>query len=150
MDSTWIDNPWLVQICGGIISGLVVGLLLQLIASQVRSREGKSSATVQIIQNLGYIFLAPFFIMAFLFSIPLFAGLYLTESARWCRFTPTCKEYLVEAIEVHGLIGGALLGIGRVLRCNGFVKKGTYDPVPPHRNSTVIEHTHKKPPSRKE
>lgn len=48
---------------------------------------------------------------------------------RACRFTPTCSEYAVEALNKHGLIKGTLLASYRVLRCNPFCKGG-YDPVP--------------------
>lgn len=47
-----------------------------------------------------------------------------------CRFLPTCSAYMIEAIEVHGVARGLLLGIWRILRCNPF-GKGGFDPVPP-------------------
>lgn len=50
-----------------------------------------------------------------------------------CRFTPTCSQYAIEAIKVHGAIKGGALGIWRILRCNPFCKGG-YDPVPPKKN----------------
>jgi putative membrane protein insertion efficiency factor len=46
-----------------------------------------------------------------------------------CRFTPTCSEYAMEAIQKHGALKGTWLAIWRVLRCNPFCKGG-YDPVP--------------------
>lgn len=46
-----------------------------------------------------------------------------------CRFIPTCSEYGMEALAVHGACKGLLLTIWRVLRCNPFGKWG-YDPVP--------------------
>lgn len=46
-----------------------------------------------------------------------------------CRFTPTCSEYAVEALQKHGAWKGSLLAVWRVLRCNPFCKGG-YDPVP--------------------
>lgn len=46
-----------------------------------------------------------------------------------CRFTPTCSEYAIEAIEVHGAFKGSLLAVYRILRCNPLCKGG-YDPVP--------------------
>ena len=46
-----------------------------------------------------------------------------------CRFTPTCSEYAMEAIQKHGVLKGTGLAIWRVLRCNPFCKGG-YDPVP--------------------
>ena len=46
-----------------------------------------------------------------------------------CRFTPSCSDYAIEAIDKHGAIKGTRLAIWRVLRCNPF-GKGGYDPVP--------------------
>lgn len=50
-----------------------------------------------------------------------------------CRFYPTCSNYMIEAIETHGLLKGSFLGIKRILRCNPFGKSG-YDPVPRKKN----------------
>ncbi|MBR4762157.1 MAG: membrane protein insertion efficiency factor YidD [Clostridia bacterium] len=47
-----------------------------------------------------------------------------------CRFTPTCSQYAIEAIRVHGAFKGSMLAVWRILRCNPFCKGG-YDPVPP-------------------
>ena len=47
-----------------------------------------------------------------------------------CRYTPTCSQYAIEAIEVHGIFKGSLLAARRILRCNPFFKGG-YDHVPP-------------------
>lgn len=52
-----------------------------------------------------------------------------------CRYTPTCSQYAVEAVQVHGVIKGGFLAIRRILRCNPFCKGG-YDPVPPKKNKT--------------
>ena len=46
-----------------------------------------------------------------------------------CRFTPTCSQYTIEAIEKYGAAKGVFLGIKRILRCNPF-SKGGEDPVP--------------------
>ena len=46
-----------------------------------------------------------------------------------CRYTPTCSEYAIQAIEKYGAVKGSLLAIWRILRCNPFAKGG-YDPVP--------------------
>lgn len=55
-----------------------------------------------------------------------------------CRFTPTCSQYAVEALKVHGLWYGTLLVCWRLLRCQPFCKGG-YDPVPPVRRKRERE-----------
>ena len=47
-----------------------------------------------------------------------------------CRFHPSCSNYMIEALTVHGAFKGFLLGAWRILRCHPFGKHG-YDPVPP-------------------
>ena len=46
-----------------------------------------------------------------------------------CRFTPTCSQYAVEALQKHGPIKGMYLAIRRLLRCHPWGGHG-YDPVP--------------------
>jgi len=46
-----------------------------------------------------------------------------------CRYTPTCSEYTIIAIEEYGSIRGLFMGIKRILRCNPLGGSG-YDPVP--------------------
>jgi putative membrane protein insertion efficiency factor len=46
-----------------------------------------------------------------------------------CRYTPTCSEYAIEAIERRGVVIGGLLAAKRVISCNPF-SRGGYDPVP--------------------
>ena len=46
-----------------------------------------------------------------------------------CRFTPTCSQYMVEAVLKHGILKGGWLGIKRILRCHPWGGSG-YDPVP--------------------
>ena len=46
-----------------------------------------------------------------------------------CRFTPTCSEFAIGAIDRHGALSGGWLAFKRILRCHPFGGQG-YDPVP--------------------
>jgi putative membrane protein insertion efficiency factor len=46
-----------------------------------------------------------------------------------CRFTPTCSEYMVQAVEKHGILRGVRLGMRRIGKCHPWGGSG-YDPVP--------------------
>lgn len=46
----------------------------------------------------------------------------------FCRFTPTCSDYGVEAITKYGILKGAAMTSWRILRCNPW-NKGGHDPV---------------------
>lgn len=49
---------------------------------------------------------------------------------KYCKFQPTCSEYMIEAINTYGLFKGLKLVIKRILKCHPFNKKYGYDPVP--------------------
>ncbi len=55
-----------------------------------------------------------------------FISPYLPNS---CRYTPTCSQYALEALQKHGLFKGGWLAFKRILRCNPWGGSG-YDPVP--------------------
>jgi len=56
-----------------------------------------------------------------------------------CRHYPTCSNYAIEAIEVHGPFIGTLLSVWRILRCNPCVKSSV-DLVPPKKNKKLKAH----------
>ena len=46
-----------------------------------------------------------------------------------CRFSPTCSQYAIEAVQVHGIIVGFYLSLKRILKCHPWGGNG-HDPVP--------------------
>ncbi|MBH36475.1 MAG: membrane protein insertion efficiency factor YidD [Gammaproteobacteria bacterium] len=46
-----------------------------------------------------------------------------------CRFTPTCSNYAIEAINKYGPIKGFWLSIKRISKCHPWGDSG-HDPVP--------------------
>ena len=57
-------------------------------------------------------------------------GISAQRPFRVCRFTPSCSQYMLEALQRFGL-KGILLGSWRLLRWQPF-SRGGYDPVPNH------------------
>src|SRR5207248_9083352 len=57
----------------------------------------------------------------------------LCGPASGCRYTPTCSEYFLQAVETHGLVHGTLLGLKRLSRCHPWGGSG-HDPVPYPKN----------------
>lgn len=56
-----------------------------------------------------------------------------------CRFQPSCSEYMIQALEQHGVMKGLVLGVWRILRCNPLCRGG-FDPVPPRKSRSHPEH----------
>lgn len=50
-----------------------------------------------------------------------------------CRFYPSCSQYALQALEIHGLSRGLWLTSCRLLRCQPWGNSG-YDPVPNKEN----------------
>jgi len=55
-----------------------------------------------------------------------------------CRYTPSCSEYAIEAIEQHGVIKGLMLATKRISSCHPW-HAGGYDPVPDANNMNPVQ-----------
>jgi len=76
-------------------------------------------------------------ITAFLTGLLKFYQLFISPLlGNRCRFYPSCSQYMIEAIEIHGILKGIYLGLKRLGRCQPFCEGGV-DPVPP------LHHKHK-------
>jgi putative membrane protein insertion efficiency factor len=47
-----------------------------------------------------------------------------------CRYYPSCSEFAIEALKIHGPIKGLIIGTKRILSCHPWGGHG-HDPVPP-------------------
>lgn len=50
-----------------------------------------------------------------------------------CKFSPTCSNYMITAVERFGVFHGIRLGVKRLLRCRPG-DTGGHDPVPDKRS----------------
>jgi putative membrane protein insertion efficiency factor len=69
------------------------------------------------------------------FSIRLYQILLSPLTGPCCRFYPSCSEYMLQALEVHGLLLGLYLGLKRLCFCHPLGRSG-YDPVPLKKHTT--------------
>lgn len=46
-----------------------------------------------------------------------------------CRFTPSCSQYAIDAVQEHGALRGSWLALRRVSKCHPW-HAGGYDPIP--------------------
>ncbi|MEN8230754.1 MAG: membrane protein insertion efficiency factor YidD [Bacteroidota bacterium] len=68
----------------------------------------------------------------FLLTIPIKIYQWIISPAlpRSCRYYPTCSEYALESLRIHGPVKGLLMGTKRILSCHPWGGHG-HDPVPP-------------------
>ena len=62
-----------------------------------------------------------------------------------CRFYPSCSEYAVRAVRIHGALRGGRLAAWRVLRCNPWNYGGVDDVPGDVRRPAVQENESRKP-----
>lgn len=73
-----------------------------------------------------------------IFPIKLYQWLISPLLGSNCRYTPTCSNYTINAIQEWGVFKGGYLGIKRILSCHPWGGSG-YDPVPKNPNNKRYE-----------
>lgn len=68
-------------------------------------------------------------ISPFILLVKLYQGAISPLLPNACRYTPTCSQYMIEALQKYGVFKGAFLGIKRISRCHPWGGHG-HDPVP--------------------
>ncbi|HLT45908.1 MAG TPA: membrane protein insertion efficiency factor YidD [Rubricoccaceae bacterium] len=61
-----------------------------------------------------------------------------------CRYTPTCSQYAVQALQKYGAVRGTVLAVWRVLRCHPWGGHG-YDPPRWFGEPRPEPHVHEEP-----
>jgi len=46
-----------------------------------------------------------------------------------CRFSPSCSNYMIDAIKRYNFFKGISMGVIRILKCHPLSKKSGWDPV---------------------
>jgi putative membrane protein insertion efficiency factor len=46
-----------------------------------------------------------------------------------CRFHPTCSQYMIDAVKLHGPIAGSWRGVKRLCRCHPLHRGDYFDPA---------------------
>ena len=61
-----------------------------------------------------------------------------------CRYLPTCSEYYIESLKMHGFIKGAYLGLKRILSCHPIkiLGGGSGLDLVPEKKKLIKEKTH--------
>ena len=70
-------------------------------------------------------------IFSFLLSLPVWLYRYAISPflRPSCRHVPSCSQYMLDALKIHGPLFGFFMGLNRILRCRPGGTHG-YDPVP--------------------
>lgn len=87
---------------------------------KMSQRDNKSFVRTRISKGMIFLFLLPVKFYRMCIS-PLFPPS--------CRYTPTCSEYAIIALQKYGVLKGSWLTFKRLLRCAPWGGSG-YDPVP--------------------
>lgn len=68
-------------------------------------------------------------IALFILIIRLYQRVISPLFAQTCRYTPSCSNYALQALQIHGVVKGGWLSLKRIARCAPWGGHG-HDPVP--------------------
>ena len=77
------------------------------------------------------------FIYPLIFIIKIYQFIVSPFIGQNCRYLPTCSEYAIESLKLHGLLRGSFFAIRRVLKCHPFGGHG-FDPIPKRKHNKVL------------
>ena len=77
------------------------------------------------------------FIYPFIFIIKIYQFIISPLIGQNCRYLPTCSEYAIESLKLHGLLRGSFFAIRRILKCHPFGGHG-FDPIPKRKQNKVL------------
>ena len=77
------------------------------------------------------------FIYPLIFIIKIYQFIVSPFIGQNCRYLPTCSEYAIESLKLHGLLRGSFFAIRRVLKCHPFGGHG-FDPIPKRKQNKVL------------
>ena len=77
------------------------------------------------------------FIYPLIFIIKIYQFILSPLIGQNCRYLPTCSEYAIESLKLHGLLRGSFFAIRRILKCHPFGGHG-FDPIPKRKKNKVL------------
>ena len=72
-----------------------------------------------------------------IFIIKIYQFIFSPLIGKNCRYLPTCSEYAIESLKLHGLLRGSFFAIRRILKCHPFGGHG-FDPIPKRKQNKVL------------
>ena len=72
-----------------------------------------------------------------IFIIKIYQMIFSPLIGKNCRFLPTCSEYAIESLKLHGLLSGSFFALKRILKCHPFGGHGL-DPIPKRKQNKVL------------
>jgi len=77
------------------------------------------------------------FIYPLIFIIKIYQFIISPLIGQNCRYLPTCSEYAIESLKLHGLLRGLFFAIKRMLKCHPFGGHG-FDPIAKRKQNKIL------------